>query len=199
MPTVYLERCCDNTINYEVNGWTGSTSLGDVFSITGDTNIINGCYTIVSSLTAPVVTFDGIETSVANCNDPLCVDCCDTNLCFDVSLSAYTGFNGTYTITGNYNGNYYWTGGTPTKYLFYDNVKWCLSSSLGGDCTFYGSNPTSQTCPDLDESLLTNGPCVPTPTPTDTCFNIDFDVLLACDIPTPTPTPTPTPKSSSAS
>jgi hypothetical protein len=147
-------------------------TVGDGFEITDDTNIINGCYTIVSSGTGSIpVIFDGVATSNGGCGSGGCSDYCGTEeFCVNISLSAFTGYNGSYAFVGSYNANTYYSGITNNGYIFYDGIKWCLSETLGGECDFFGQNPTESTVPDLDETILYNGVCVPTPTPYDPCW-----------------------------
>ena len=66
-------------------------------------------------------------------------------------------------------------------FIFFDGIKWCLSTTLGGTCDFYGANPVNPlnvNCPDIDETIMYEGVCVPTPTPYDPCSVLDFDVFL---------------------
>ena len=190
MALVNIESCLNSSVNFSVSGWSYSTTLGLVFNITGDTNIPDGCYTI-GSLVSSTVTIDGVATLVTDCNDSLCSGYCQNNYCLSIPISSYSGYNGTYTLEGNYGGDYYWTGGTTPGYIFFNGTNWCLSNSLGGTCDFFGQNPTTYACPDLDSTIMYEGTCSITPIPTDPCSDLDFDVLLECDIPTPTPTPGP--------
>ena len=196
MADIILSSCCYTQIVYSATSWLGSITYLSSFEITGDTNIMDGCYTIVSGVTAfGPFSFDGTATSIMGCLEPPCSGyCCDELVCVDIPLSTYTGYNGTYTIVGSYNAKPYWTGGTSVGYIFYDSNKWCIGDGLGGTVFFFGSFPTNSVCPDFSSTIYTEGSCVPAPTPTpDPCGLLDFDVLLECEIPTPPPVPTPTP------
>jgi hypothetical protein len=193
MADVVLSSCCYTQLVFSATSWGLSTTPGDVFTISGDTVIPQGCYTVISLPTGTTTTFNGTATVTTGCTDPLCYDCCDLNICVDIPLSTYSGYNGTYEVVGAHNGYIYYTGATQPGYLYFDTTKWCLASGLSQTCLFYGSNPTGDLCPDLDTSIATSGTCTPTPTPYDPCSILDFDVLLDCILPTPTPTPTATP------
>jgi hypothetical protein len=165
MADVILSSCCYTQIVYSATSWAASTTPGDVFSISGDSNIVEGCYTIISTLTGTPVTFDGTAIAATGCTDTICLDCCDGEICIHIPIDSYSGYNGDYSVVGSYNTQIYLTGGTQPGYLFFDNTKWCLSNSFSGTCLFYGPNPTEQTCPDLDSSIASIGLCTPSPTP----------------------------------
>jgi len=117
------------------------------------------------------------------CNNDYCIS--NTNTLFD----------DTYTITGTYNGYDYWSGITNNNFIFYSNTEnsWCVSTSLGGSCTFFGKTPCISSCPDLCNSIFSENPC-PTPLPTLPPCDIVFDSVFDC-LPTPSVTPSPTPSS----
>ncbi len=180
MADIILSSCCYNQISYSATSWGGLTAIGTVFNITGDTVIVDGCYTVASGIT-PVITTSlvGTATVVSGCTHPSCESCCDDIICIELLGSTYSGITGTYSLDGSYNGYLYFTGGTDPGYLYFDNSKWCLSTSLGGSCDFYGSFPTTSFCPDLAPSIQTNGICpTPTPTPIDPCSVLDFAQCL---------------------
>ena len=167
MANVVLSSCCYNYV-YSATGWSYSSTVGLGFEISGDANIMNGCYTIVSGVTGTTVTFDGTATSNAGCGSDCLSFCCSNTLCLNIQNNIYSGYSGNYNFLASYNGYPYWTGGTSnTGYIYHNNTYWCLSNSLGGTCYFFGSNPTSAICPDFDETILSSGACVPSPTPTD--------------------------------
>ena len=100
---------------------------------------------------------------------------------------------------GTYNGYPYYTGGNEPGYLFYDGTKWCLSDSLGGVCIVFGNSPCLSECPDLDPTVMTDGPCdpkvSPSPTPTSTVTpTLTPSTSIGASLtPTPTMSVTPTP------
>jgi hypothetical protein len=110
-----------------------------------------------------------------------------------------------YVSTSQYDGNYY-SGGTFDGYSLYvgDNggviyyntgqTRWCLSSSIGGDCILFGGNRCSSTSPNLANEFFANNIC-PTPTPSSTndCSVLDIQAYFDCDIAPPTPSITPSP------
>ena len=180
MADIILSSCCYNQISYSATSWGGLTAPGTVFSITGDTVIVDGCYTVVTGITPLSATsLVGTATVVTGCTHPSCNDCCDDTICIELLGSTYSAITGTYVIDGSYNGHIYFTGGSNPGYIYFDNTKWCLSTSLGGTCDFYGSLPHTSDCPDFAASILSSGSCPPpTPPPTDPCSVLDFDVLL---------------------
>jgi hypothetical protein len=204
MANLLFEGCCYDGYQYFTDeaSWIatgGTATTGLTYHFSGDPAVPDGCYTIVSAFTSGFTSvsftnLDGVYTTQTGCTDTLCLgtECCSNDVCVNISLSAYSGISGDYVVAGSYNTYPYWTGSTDPGYLFYNGTNWCLSDSLGGTCYFYGSNPTTNICPDLDESIYYNSPCVPVPTPVDPCANFEFDLLVECEIPVPTPTPTPT-------
>jgi hypothetical protein len=110
-----------------------------------------------------------------------------------------------YVSTSQYDGNYY-SGGTFDGYSLYvgDNggiiyyntgqTRWCLSSSIGGDCILFGGNRCSSTSPNLANEFFANNICpTPTPSPTNDCSVLDIQAYFDCDIAPPTPSITPSP------
>lgn len=125
--------------------------------------------------------------------------CNQSQYCFRTLLSSITDYSGLYISAGTYNGKIYYSGdGLQTGYVFYNNIEWCLSSSLGGSCFLKGSYPCSSPCPDIFGPYFNAGTCPPvTPSP-DPYDVVNFDAYFECDFlesPTPTPTPTVTPTS----
>jgi hypothetical protein len=114
-------------------------------------------------------------------------------------------YDDTYLSGGTWNGELFWTGSTNGFYVYFSSTdnRWCLSTSLDGDCYLFGPSPCNTDCPDLCDDFFTNGYCpTPTPTPTQYCQPISFEAAFDCELPltptatitgTPTPTPTPTP------
>ncbi len=80
MANVVLSSCCYNYV-YSATGWSYITNVGIGFEITGDTNIIDGCYTIVSGVTGTTVVFDGTAISNAGCGADCLSFCCSDTLC----------------------------------------------------------------------------------------------------------------------
>ena len=205
MAALKFEGCCYPGYQYVTvdTSWVatgGTATTGLTYHFSGDPVVPNGCYTIVSAFTSGFssTTFTqltGVYTLQTNCSDTLCAtgDCCYNISCISIPLNQYSGISGTYRVSGNYNGYPFWTGGTTPGYLFFDSAKWCLSSGFSSTCIFYGSEPTTAVCPDIDETITYSGTCFPTPTPYDPCSILDFDIVLECAFPTPTPSPTPTP------
>ena len=122
---------------------------------------------------------------------------CGYQKCIDIGIAIYSGYNGTYTFAGTYNGYPYYSGGDEPGYLFYDTTKWCLSNSLSGQCIVFGNTPCLSTCPDLDPTVMSDGPCVtvvsPTPTLTPTITPTISVTPTEGVSPTPTITLTTTP------
>lgn len=194
--TFSFEDCCPpfNQFNVYVN--TGSFSIGSTYHLV--TDIFDGCATNISYNSSLVdlysaTTITGPFLNCSSCFVSESVTC--GNLCTESNycLNAGLPYDGDYSSVGIYNGFYYYTGGTTTGYIYYDNTKWCLSNSLGGTCLLFGKSPCNTECPDLCDEL-SEGICVPTPSSTpNSCDVVDFNALFNCDVPTtPTPTPTPT-------
>ena len=132
MANVVFSSCCYNLV-YSATSFTGLNgySAGTVYSISQDTNMPNGCYTIITGVTGTSITFNGSSTGVTGCTSPQCLSCCSSTLCISTPTTLYSGYSGTYTIKGGYNSYPYWTGGTTnTGYIHYNGINWCLSSSL---------------------------------------------------------------------
>jgi hypothetical protein len=141
MADVVLSSCCYNLV-YSATSFSGMAgySPGTVYSITEDTNLPDGCYTIITGVTGTTVTFNGNTTSVSGCTEPSCQDCCSSALCIDINNSTYSGYSGNYQIRGGFNSYPYWTGGTGNNgFIYYNGTFWCLSPTLGGSCLFFGS------------------------------------------------------------
>jgi len=194
-----FEDCCLPYDQFNVLINTGSYTENSIYHLS--TDIFSGCATCItynSSLTnvytANVVTgpfidcLDCINTESVSCGN----SCLQNDYCLNTGLS----YDGNYTINGVYNSKTYYTGGTPTRYIYYDNSKWCLSDTLGGTCLLFGKTPCNTECPDLCDDLY-SGICIPTPTPTyNPCNTVDFNALFNCNFPENSQTPTPTPSSS---
>ena len=201
MANILFEGCNYPAYQYTYTGvsWAYTSSVGSVFSFSGDSVVPDGCYEIVSSYTTGFTTtqfisLSGVYTLQGNCNTSTCLSftgaSCSNQICVDINNDTYSGYSGNYVVAGEHNGYPYWSGSTNGR-IFYDNVKWCLSNSLTGTCYFFGSEPTNSYCPDLSDTINYTGSCItPSPTP-DPCSSLDFDVILDCNFDTPTPTPTP--------
>ena len=116
---------------------------------------------------------------------------CSSTYCFNTTDASLSGYSGNYTYTGSFNGRSTFIGdGTLTGYIYYNNISWCLSTSIGGSCLLQGASPCYFNCPDFSSNVFYSGPCVtPTPTPVN-CFTFDFNAYFDCDWePVPTPTP----------
>ena len=126
MADVVLSSCCYNYV-YSATGWsTGHTAVGLGFEIFGDTNIIDGCYTIVSGVTGTTVVFNGSATTNAGCGADCLPFCCSNTLCLNIQNNTYSGYSGNYGFLGSYNGYPYWTGGSPSfGYIYFNEVNWC--------------------------------------------------------------------------
>ena len=124
-------------------------------------------------------------------------DCCRCpNDSYCLNTGGVTIYDGNYLYGGKYNDRDYFVGGnTVTGYIFFDDTKWCLSDTLGGDCILFGRTNCNDFCPDIcdcDDELIP-GQCQVRPTPTPgICDDFDFNALFNCYNPTPTPTPSPT-------
>ena len=122
-------------------------------------------------------------------------DCCRCpNDTYCLNTGGVTIYDGNYLYGGKYNDRDYFVGGnTVTGYIFFDDTKWCLSDTLGGDCILFGRTNCNDFCPDICDDELIPGQCQVRPTPTPgICDDFDFIALFNCDNPTPTPTPSPT-------
>ena len=124
-------------------------------------------------------------------------DCCRCpNDSYCLNTGGVTIYDGNYLYGGKYNDRDYFVGGnTVTGYIFFDDTKWCLSDTLGGDCILFGRTNCNDFCPDIcdcDDELIP-GQCQVRPTPTPgICDDFDFNAFFNCYNPTPTPTPSPT-------
>ena len=105
-------------------------------------------------------------------------DSCDTvTFCLDGgNFPAITDYNGTYEIVGSYNGHNVYSATTVgvNGFIFYDDTKWCLSSTIGGECALYGSEPCNSLCPDICSNVLSEGIC----TTTTTICDVDLMVQM---------------------
>jgi hypothetical protein len=151
------------------------------------------------------------QTPTVSATPPACES---TEFCFITTLPSLSGYSGNYTIAGNHNTKYYYSGdGTNFGVIYYTGDYWCLSDVLDGDCFLRGSFPCNSNCPDIAANDYSSGIC-PTPTPTPVnCDIFNFNAYFDCDwepLPTPsvsiacddvdfdinvigvTPTPTPT-------
>jgi len=98
-------------------------------------------------------------------------------------------YDGTYYSAGTYNSRAYYSG--DTGFIFYSNLQWCLSNTLGGNCILHGNYPYYGVCPDLCEDLFSSGSCVTTTSTTNPCNIFDFEAYFDCDISTTTTTTIP--------
>ena len=119
------------------------------------------------------------------------------NFCASTQYGILGSNVGNYSIANVlYDGYVYYTGETGGAIYFNtETSKWCLSSTLSGECLLYGKSPCyTESYPDLYTGIVFSGAC-PTPTPSPSVCNvIDFSAYFNCDLsPTPTPTPTITP------
>ena len=62
MADIVLSSYCYNFV-YSATGWSYLTNPGLTWEITGDTTIIDGCYTVVTGVTGTFVEFDGDASS----------------------------------------------------------------------------------------------------------------------------------------
>ena len=98
-------------------------------------------------------------------------------------------YDGTYYSAGTYNSRAYYLG--DFAYIYYGNLQWCLSETLGGSCILSGSYPYYGICPDLCDDLFSSGHCVTTTSTTNPCNVFDFEAYFDCDISTTTTTTIP--------
>lgn len=98
-------------------------------------------------------------------------------------------YDGTYYSAGTYNSRTYYSG--DTGFIYYGNLQWCLSDTLGGDCILSGHYPYYGVCPDLCEDLFSSGTCVTTTSTTNPCNIFDFEAYFDCDVSTTTTTTIP--------
>ena len=111
----YFEGCCSSSLQFIVNqtSWTssgGTTTIGSVYSFSGDNTVPNGCYTIVASsgLTTGYTPTNFTLTTGASyqlqsgCTSIYCYtgNCCSNTLCLNIQNSTYGGYSGTYTMRG---------------------------------------------------------------------------------------------------
>jgi hypothetical protein len=98
-------------------------------------------------------------------------------------------YDGTYYSAGTYNDRVFYSGDTGV--IYYGNLQWCLSSTLGGPCILHGSYPNYGICPDLCSDLFSSGTCVTTTSTTNPCNIFDFEAYFDCDVSTTTTTTIP--------
>jgi hypothetical protein len=98
-------------------------------------------------------------------------------------------YDGTYYSAGTYNDRVYYSG--DTGFIYYGNLQWCLSSTLGGSCILHGNYPNYGICPDLCSDLFSSGTCVTTTSTTNPCNIFDFEAYFDCDVSTTTTTTIP--------
>jgi hypothetical protein len=98
-------------------------------------------------------------------------------------------YDGTYYSAGTYNNRTYYLG--DVGYIYYGNLQWCLSTTLGGDCILHGNYPYYGTCPDLCAEVFSSGTCVTTTSTTNPCNIFDFNAYFDCDVSTTTTTTIP--------
>ena len=69
MADIVLSSCCYNQITYSATSWGLSTTVGTVYNITGDTVMVDGCYSIIQGIMPVIVqTLNGVAASVGNMN-----------------------------------------------------------------------------------------------------------------------------------
>ena len=218
--TVYTFTACGTNDIFSVSGMSSAPINDNLYLM--DTGRLGSavsaeCATYISALTATTV-YSVLGKNIENLTDvPLDCDSpvCDYNLrCSGASgTTLYYCLNGTgiyddtyITYSGNvYNYRSYYTGSTNSLFVFFSPTisKWCLSTSLGGNCFMFGPSSPRSLCPDFSNFYWNLGICVtPTPTPTINCDALEFEALFECEVtPSPTvtstlpttPTPTPTP------
>jgi hypothetical protein len=98
-------------------------------------------------------------------------------------------YDGTYYSAETYNNRVSYSGDTGV--IYYGNLQWCLSSTLGGPCILHGSYPNYDICPDLCGDLFSSGTCVTTTSTTNPCNIFDFEAYFDCDVSTTTTTTIP--------
>ena len=98
-------------------------------------------------------------------------------------------YDGTYYSAGTYSGRTYYSGDSAV--IYYGDLQWCLSDTLGGDCILSGSYPYYGVCPDLCDDLFSSGTCVTTTSTTNPCNIFDFEAYFDCDVSTTTTTTIP--------
>ena len=218
--TVYTFTACGTNDIFSVSGMSSAPINDDLYLM--DTGRLGSavsaeCATYLSALTATTLysvlgkNIENLTTLSLDCDSPVC----DYNIrCSGASgTTLYYCLNGTgiyddtyITYSGNvYNYRSYYTGSTNALFVFFSPTisKWCLSTSLGGNCFMFGPSSPRSLCPDFSNFYWNLGVCVtPTPTPTINCDALEFEALFECEVtPTPTvtstlpttPTPTPTP------
>jgi len=116
--------------------------------------------------------------------------------CLSTLYASTSQFDGNFYSAGTYNGKTFYAGdGVGGGVLFYNIglTSWCLSTSLGGNCVFFGGNSCQSEEPNLSEEFFNNTICpTPTPSPSNNCSVLDVAAFFDCDIPAPTPSITPT-------
>ena len=98
-------------------------------------------------------------------------------------------YDGTYYSAETYNNRVSYSGDTGV--IYYGNLQWCLSDTLGGTCILHGSYPNYGICPDLCSDLFSSGTCVTTTSTTNPCNIFDFEAYFDCDVSTTTTTTIP--------
>lgn len=209
-----LQKCSDSSVFYglvdEDTAFTGAVYVyqGDCYSFIefsgpggpqlGEPDYAD-CAFCTPSPSIPITT-PTITPSITS-TIPICSQ---NEYCFKTNINSLFDYSGIFSSGGTYNSrNYYVGNGVSVAYIYFNNVEWCLSSTLGGICLLKGASPCLSSCPDFNEAIFYSGICV-TPTPTQTPYSVvDFDAVFECDFPatptvtatnthTPTPTPTPT-------
>jgi hypothetical protein len=116
--------------------------------------------------------------------------------CLSTLYASTSQFDGNFYSAGTFNGKTFYAGdGTAGGVLYYNTglTSWCLSTSLGGNCIFFGGNSCQSEEPNLSEEFFNNTICpTPTPSPSNNCSILDVSAFFDCDIPAPTPSITPT-------
>jgi hypothetical protein len=117
--------------------------------------------------------------------------CPNNQYCLDTILPELSGYSGTYTANGYYNGKLQYEGdGILTGYIFYNGNEWCLSNILYGECLLEGASPCLSNCPDISANHFSVGSCPPEPPIPPDCSLFDFEAYFDCNyIPDPQPIP----------
>ena len=201
MPDYQFIDCSNENFKFVIENYTLSPlTIGDIYYIESPPDIINGvggysgCSSVVELNSGSGVTFNGSNVTLVSsytfCDDCLLsnsIEATCTNLIYCLDTDGYSGttiYDGEYDMVGYYNGHNLYSGVTSgvTAFIFYNEVKWCLSSTIGGECIVYGAEPCDSICPDICSNILTEGIC----TTTTTICEVDFNFIFECP-PEPTP------------
>jgi hypothetical protein len=185
--------CCNPGHFFNLIYDLGTFEEGQTYYV--NTGEFVGCATVVElDICYPVYSTIDAEEEV-DCESCLTNNSitCPENICevtyIIINTNGLTEYDDTYVIQGSsgYNNyNYFISQNSPTYYIFFDETKWCLSDSLGGECLLFGNEQCYGTCPDFCD--IETWTC--TTTTENPCDIVDFEAIFECD-PTPTLTPTP--------